>query len=130
VNPKDIVLQYVAAFNRGDIDGLCRLFAPEALIWGVFGWGSVDKVRPIWEDLIDCLQMSLQVDALIAEENTVAARYTERGRSAKAFKGFEPTGRSYEITAMEWFEVRDGLIQRRWGARDSASQFRQLGFTA
>jgi hypothetical protein len=28
---------------------------------------------------------------------------------------------------MEWFEVRDGLIQRRWGARDSASINRQMG---
>jgi hypothetical protein len=28
---------------------------------------------------------------------------------------------------MEWFVIRDGRIQRRWGARDAASQMRQLG---
>jgi hypothetical protein len=28
---------------------------------------------------------------------------------------------------MEWFEVRAGLIRRRWGARDSAAQARQMG---
>jgi predicted ester cyclase len=28
---------------------------------------------------------------------------------------------------MEWFEIEDGKITRRWGARDSASQQRQLG---
>jgi hypothetical protein len=28
---------------------------------------------------------------------------------------------------MEWFEVRDGQIVRRWGARDHASQARQIG---
>jgi len=31
------------------------------------------------------------------------------------------------LVAIEWFEVRDGKIRRRWGARDSASQARQLG---
>ena len=29
---------------------------------------------------------------------------------------------------MEWFEIREGRIARRWGARDGASQARQLGF--
>ena len=28
---------------------------------------------------------------------------------------------------MEWFTIRDGRIQCRWGARDSAAQARQVG---
>ena len=32
-----------------------------------------------------------------------------------------------EVVAMEWLELRDGDIRRRWGARDSASQARQIG---
>jgi predicted ester cyclase len=78
---------------------------------------------------MECLNVHLTVDAIIAVENTVAVRYTERGKSVKAFRGLGPTNRSYELLAMEWFEVKDHLIQRRWGARDSASQNRQLGFT-
>ncbi len=31
---------------------------------------------------------------------------------------------------MEWFDFKDKLIHRRWGARDSAAQSRQLGFTS
>jgi predicted ester cyclase len=27
---------------------------------------------------------------------------------------------------MEWFEIENGKIKRRWGARDAASQARQL----
>ena len=41
--------------------------------------------------------------------------------------GYEPTGRTYERVAMEWFVIRDGKIARRWGARDGASQARQIG---
>jgi hypothetical protein len=30
---------------------------------------------------------------------------------------------------MEWFVLRDGRIHRRWGARDAASQARQIGLS-
>jgi hypothetical protein len=52
---------------------------------------------------------------------------TERGTFRRPAFGREPTGASYELVAMEWFTERDGRIVRRWGARDAASQARQLG---
>lgn len=126
---KPVVLAYVEAFNRGDLEGVCRAFTDDAVIWGVLGWGTVEQARAVWKDLIESLQVQLQVDGIISEGNVVAVRYTERGKSIRAFRGAGPTGRTYELTAMEWFEIKDDLIQRRWGARDSASQNRQLGFT-
>jgi predicted ester cyclase len=57
----------------------------------------------------------------------VAVRYVERGTFQGPFMGKAPTGTSYELVAMEWFIVRDGKIQQRWGARDHASQARQIG---
>lgn len=39
---KKIVQAYVDAFNRGDIDALTQLFAPDALVYGVLGWGRLD----------------------------------------------------------------------------------------
>ena len=126
---KAVVLAYVEAFNRGDLEGICRLFAPDALIWGVLGWGTIEKARPVWKALMESLKMQLHVDAIISEADTVAVRYTERGQSLGEFMGKAATGRTYEIIAMEWFEIKDGLIHRRWGTRDSAAQSRQLGFT-
>ena len=125
--PSEIVLAYVDAFNRGDLDGVTRLFTPDALVWGVLGWGTLEQASLIWKELMECLEIHLEVDSIIAQENIVAVRYTERGKSVRAFRGDGPTGRSYEITAMEWFELKEGLIHRRWGARDSLSQRRQLG---
>jgi steroid delta-isomerase-like uncharacterized protein len=69
----------------------------------------------------------MAIEDLVAEGDRVAARYTERGTFAGPFRGKEPTGKSYELTAMEWFALQDGRIHRRWGARDSASQARQVG---
>ncbi|HEX8913536.1 MAG TPA: nuclear transport factor 2 family protein, partial [Humisphaera sp.] len=119
---------YVDAFNRGDLDAVCATFAPDAQIFGVLGWGGLDVARPIWRDLIDCLQMRLEVVGVVEEGDAVAVRYVERGTSAKPFRGSPATGKGYEVTAMEWFEVRDGLIRKRWGARDSAAMGRQMGW--
>jgi predicted ester cyclase len=69
----------------------------------------------------------LVIEEMIAEGDLVAARYTERGKFVGPFLGHAPTGKSYQLVAMEWFVVKDGKIQRRWGARDAASQARQIG---
>jgi steroid delta-isomerase-like uncharacterized protein len=124
---KRVVLEYVEAFNRGDLEAVCRTFAPGALVYGVLGWGEVEAVKPIWSDLIHCFRMQLAVESMIAEGDTVAVRYTERGQSLSSFRGGPVTGQHYEVVAMEWFVLKDGRIERRWGARDGAAIFRQMG---
>jgi steroid delta-isomerase-like uncharacterized protein len=126
---KKTVLAYVDAFNRGDLPALRLLFTPDALVYGVLGWGGLDVVEPIWRDLHHCLAMELRPESVVADGDTVAVRYAERGTSKVAFRGFPATGKSYEVVAMEFFAMKDGKIHRRWGARDSAAIYRQLGFT-
>jgi steroid delta-isomerase-like uncharacterized protein len=127
---KNVIRQYVEYFNAGDLDRLRSLFATDALIHGVLGWGEVDVVMPIWRQLAESLQMHLTIEDIIAEGDIVAVRYQETGTARASFFGKPATGRSYELVAMEWFVVRGGKIERRWGARDAASQGVQLGWDA
>jgi predicted ester cyclase len=124
---KLIVREYAEAFSRGDVDAVCRCFAPDAVVYGVLGWGEIAKARPIWESLVRSFRIQLRIESMVAEGELVAARYTETGKFVSEFRGTAPTGRKYELVAMEWFEVGEQGIQRRWGARDSAAMFRQLG---
>lgn len=124
---KQVVARYVEAFNRGDLDTLRTLFAPDAVIQGVLKQGQMDEILPIWRQLHEGFAAHLTIEEMIAEGDLVAVRYTERGTFRAPFFGNPPTGKSYELVAMEWFVVRDGKIQQRWGARDAASQARQLG---
>ncbi len=66
---------------------------------------------------------------LDAEGWMVAPRLIETGTFRAPAFGQQPTGRSYTLIAMEWFELVDGRIRRRWGARDAAAQARQLGIS-
>ena len=124
---KQIVLSYVDAFNRGDIERLTQLFAADALVYGVLGWGDLEQVVPIWREIKAAFDIQLQVDSIIAEGDIVAVRYTERGTSVGSFRGGPVTGKPFEVVAMEWFEIKEGKIHRRWGARDNAAQMRQMG---
>ncbi|PQO44321.1 ester cyclase [Blastopirellula marina] len=126
-SPESVVLQYVDAFNRGDLAALADLLADDAEIQGVLGKGKIDFVLPIWKQLIEGYGMQLTIEEMISRDDVVAVRYTERGTFAAPAFGQAPTGKSYELPAMEWFTIRDGKIARRWGARDGASQARQLG---
>lgn len=124
---KKIVLAYVDAFNRGDIEELQTLFTDDALVYGVLGWGGMDQVVPIWREIKAAFDIQLQFESMIAEGEIVAVRYVERGTSVGSFRGGPVTGESFEVVAMEWFEFKDGRIHRRWGARDNAAQLRQMG---
>lgn len=126
---KQVVLAYVDAFNRCDLDALSKLFTSDALIYGVLGWGTIEIAKPIWKELHECLNANLHVEAIVAEENIVAVRYTERGKSVQSFRALPVTGKSYEVVAMEWFEMKDGLIYRRWGARDWSTMAKQMEFS-
>ncbi|HLY56574.1 MAG TPA: nuclear transport factor 2 family protein [Stellaceae bacterium] len=126
---KQLVLDYVAAFNAGDIERVRALFASDARIWGVLGSGGLDVAAPIWRELHDAMGMHLEVKALVEEGNSVSARFVETGCFVAPFRGLAghvPTGRNYEINAIEWFEIADGRITNRWGARDSAAITRQV----
>jgi steroid delta-isomerase-like uncharacterized protein len=127
---KQLVLDYVDAFNGGDLDALTQLFAPDALVYGVLGWGKLDQVVPIWREIKEAFAIQLQVESMIAEDDIVAVRYVERGTSVGSFRGGPITRKSFEVVAMEWFIIKDGKIYRRWGARDNAAQMRQMGLAA
>ncbi len=126
---KDLVRAYVEAFNRFDIPALRALFASDARIYGVLGYGGLDDVEPIWHELHEGMNINLEILDIAAEGQNVVARYRETGRYTGFFRGLvghDPTGKSYDITAMEWFVIEGGKIATRWGARDSAAILRQV----
>jgi predicted ester cyclase len=126
---EDVLRAYVDAFNAADWERMALLFTEDASIRGVLGWGALDVALPIWRELHDNMSMRLRVDEIIADGDKAAALLTETGSFNGPFRGLpgeEPTGRPYEIVAIEWFEFKDGRIMRRWAARDSGAITRQV----
>lgn len=126
---RELIEAYVEAFNAFDMPRLRTIFAPDAKIWGVLGHGSLDFAEPVWSELHHGMCTRLEIADVIVESDRAAVRYRESGRFVGVFRGLAgetPTGRNYDITAMEWFEFAGGRITARWGARDSAAIARQV----
>jgi multidrug transporter EmrE-like cation transporter/ketosteroid isomerase-like protein len=124
---KAVVLAYVDAFNRGDVDGVCRLFTPEALVWGVLGWGAMDVVRPVWRELVERAadEAAGRVDR--REGDVVAVRYTERGTSVKSFRRKADGATRTKSSRWSFFELREGLIHVGGVRATRRTIARQLG---
>ena len=65
--------------------------------------------------------------AVVGREGTVACRYTFGGTLEGPYRGFEPTGESFELHGVAWSRVEDGAIAEAWNATDSTAMARQLG---
>lgn len=126
---QETVEEYVRAFNAGNIKALRKVFTPDALIHGALGWGQFDQIAPIWAQLYSSFNMKLEIEQIVESGQDIIVRFTERGHFVNDFRGQRPTNRTSEVIAIEWFQMEDGLIKRRWGVRDSASHFKQLGVT-
>lgn len=124
---KTTVRAYAEAFSRGDFEAVKALCTPDVIIAGVLGKGGLDVAVPIWNDLHRAFAIRLEIEDMLAEGDRVAVRFLEKGTFRGEFRGLKPTGRPYELVAMEWFKMKDGKIAQRWGARDSAAMMRQVG---
>jgi hypothetical protein len=115
------IREYTDAFNEGEFERLLAQFADDAVIHGVLGSAPIQQVEPVWRELHEGMAMVLSPRDAVVDSNAVVVRYVERGCFRGSFRGLAghaPTNRSYEVTAIEWFQLSGGKIRERWGLRD------------
>lgn len=71
----------------------------------------------------------LEVEALVAEGEMVAARLTFRGTHTGAFQGIPPTGKRIAMQGMGMARLAGGKIVEQWQMPDMLGLLRQLGVT-
>jgi hypothetical protein len=71
--------------------------------------------------------LTVSVEALIAEGTSVVARWSWRGANSGALGGIPPTGREATVGAIDFFRLLDGKIVERVGAFDAVGLMQQLG---
>ena len=125
---KAVVREYVARFNRGDVDGLRDLYHEHARVNDATDWVDLDTIMSMWEQAFRGLGVDIDIEQIIAEEDVIALLSTERGWSRAPYLGRPATGRSYELAAVDWFVIEEGRILRQWSVHDRASMARQLGW--
>jgi steroid delta-isomerase-like uncharacterized protein len=67
---------------------------------------------------------------VVATEDHVAMRYTISGTHRGTFQGVAPTGKSFEVAALQLARFENGRCVERWGSTDELGMMKQLGILA
>ena len=104
--------------NAGRLDVIDELYTP-ALASQARRW-----IAPFRESFPD---VHMQVVQLVAEGDTVAARFLCSGTHLGRWRGHEPTGRRFRVDEVYFLEFADGRITRARGVEDTHRRLIQLG---
>ena len=69
----------------------------------------------------------LTVNLMVAEGDTVVARWTIEGTHRGAWGGIAPTGRPVSFAGLNIFRFADGKVIELWNHRDDLGLMQQLG---
>jgi SnoaL-like polyketide cyclase len=106
-------------FNAGRLQVLNELYDP-SLVERATAW--IGPFRASFSDL------EMEIIDLVAEGQTVAARFVCSGTHTGEWLGHPPTGRRFRrVPEVYFFEFNDGRITKAWGLEDTYRRLRQLG---
>ncbi len=71
--------------------------------------------------------MTMEVEAMVAEGDLVAVRWAGRGTNTGEGNGLPATGRKFTFRGVTFFRLRDGRIAEEWNVIDKLDGLRQLG---
>jgi steroid delta-isomerase-like uncharacterized protein len=69
----------------------------------------------------------VQIQTIVAEENTVAVRWNGRVTHQRVFQGIPPTGKQITVSGINLYRIEDGVISQEWEQMDSLGMLGQLG---
>lgn len=88
---------------------------------GVKGW------RQKWEMSDKAFKTHINIVKTVVTGDTVSHLYEVDGKHVGDFMGTPATGRTYRVTGMDMFRVKEGKIVEHWAFMDQSSLLKQLG---
>jgi steroid delta-isomerase-like uncharacterized protein len=128
---KALVTEFIdALFTRGELDAVDRHLAPGFVNHDPFPGFAPDRegFRRIGQVFRHAFpDWHSQLQALIAEGDLVAERFTAHGTHQGEILGVAPTGHEVTLEGINIFRVQDGKLAERWGRTDDLGLLQQLG---
>ncbi|HEU4540931.1 MAG TPA: ester cyclase [Jiangellaceae bacterium] len=121
-DPKQVVRRLIEeVMNRAELDVLDDLYTPR-LAAAARRW-----IEPFLASFSD---VQMRIVELVAEGETVVARFSCSGTHTGTWLGHPATGRRFEdVAEVYFFRIVDGRIGRAWGLEDTHERLRQLGLS-
>ncbi len=129
---KDVVREYVDAYNAGDAEGIETLLTEDFVVHGLPGIDGDEHGRDVFLDWLHATfeafpDKHTNIAELIAEGGVVAARWRSTATHEGTFGGVPATNREWTATAQTFVRVDDGKLAEMWFQPDQLGMLQQLG---
>jgi steroid delta-isomerase-like uncharacterized protein len=124
----DIVRQYLHAFNERDRETLSDLLAEDVVEHGIHAeLHGIDEILDFLGRHFEAFpDYSGETEATVAEDDTIAVRYSVSGTHEGEYRDVEPTRHTVEWTGMAIYRVEDDEIVEMWLEEDRLGLLEQL----
>ena len=119
----------VEQMNSGNVEGYLELYSDNLTLHGyppgIEGKEGATAFYTAFRKGVD--PFHLTIEDLIEDGDTIAGRYSIRGKHADELMGVPATGNDIDISGQSFFRFEDGRVVERWQAMDSVPLLQQLG---
>jgi steroid delta-isomerase-like uncharacterized protein len=128
---KQVVRQYIEAFNRQDTERLGQLVSSTNQSFEFSGmhssmdWNRTQQFFAVfWTAFPD---LSAKIEEIVAEGDKVAIRVINTGTHKGDFQGISPTGKEVSFEGRDFITLRDGKIVEQQAGVDMMELMQQIG---
>jgi predicted ester cyclase len=91
---------------------------------------GLEGIKQYWRGLVGSFpDLELAPDVVVADDDYIALALRVSGTQKGEFFGHAPTGRRFEVRAVQVGRMEDGRMIERWGATDVLGILTQLGLS-
>jgi steroid delta-isomerase-like uncharacterized protein len=129
---KALARQFYEEWNKGNLDGMLDLIAPNAVDHAPPPGVSLPPgLEGIKQTLVMFMQafpdLKFTVEDAICEGDKVVLRMTSTGTNSGELMGMPATGKKATVTGIDIFRVADGKLVEHWRNDDTLGMMQQLG---
>ena len=129
---KQVVRQYIEAFNRQDIEGMGQLVVsntnqsfhfpemPTSMDW--------ERVKQLYASFWSAFpDLTAKIEEIVAEGYKVAICVINTGTHKGEFQGIPSTNKKVSFGGRDFVTLRDGKIAEQWAGTDMMELMQQIG---
>jgi steroid delta-isomerase-like uncharacterized protein len=119
--PKSLLERWLAAGDAGDLDAFDEYLHPDVVVHAPLGLSSrgIDEERAVWRAALDAMpDLRHDVQEVLTEGSSMAARVVVTGTIVHTFAGVEPSEESFQLDQVVFAHIRDGKAEEVWEIAD------------
>jgi steroid delta-isomerase-like uncharacterized protein len=118
---RSLLEKWLEAGDAGDVDAFDEYLHPDVVVHAPLGLSTrgVEQEKQVWREALAAMpDLRHDVQEVISEDGSMAARVVVTGTLRHEFAGVPPTMRPFRLDQVVFAHVRDGKATEVWEVAD------------